>query len=89
MANANQKASCGQELFGALFEKQKIRRKIVGNRANQENQILIPDWTYFHCLGATLNFNPRDQRPEQRADRERFSSRIFQAASGSVVPLLP
>jgi len=20
----------------------------------QENQILIPDWTYFHCPGATL-----------------------------------
>jgi len=19
-----------------------------------ENQILIPDWTYFHCTGATL-----------------------------------
>jgi len=38
MANANQKASCGQELFGALFEKQKIRRKIVGNRANQESK---------------------------------------------------
>jgi len=23
-----------------------------------ENQILIPDWTYFHCPGATLFFDP-------------------------------
>jgi len=24
-----------------------------------ENQILIPDWTYFHCPGATLPMCPR------------------------------
>jgi len=23
-----------------------------------ENQILIPDWTYFHCPGATLVSHP-------------------------------
>jgi len=24
-----------------------------------ENQILIPDWTYFHCPGTTLPLNPK------------------------------
>jgi len=24
----------------------------------RENQILIPDWTYFHCPGATLVMKP-------------------------------
>jgi len=27
-----------------------------------ENQILIPEWTYFHCTGATLT---NQQHPEQ------------------------
>jgi len=28
-----------------------------------ENQILIPDWTYFHCPGATLE---RERKHEAR-----------------------
>jgi len=28
----------------------------------RENQILIPDWTYFHCPGATLLSNQKIDR---------------------------
>jgi len=27
-----------------------------------ENQILIPDWTYFHCPGATLVIEVKRER---------------------------
>jgi len=30
---------------------------LVNFHKSLENQILIPDWTYFHCPGAALVFN--------------------------------
>jgi len=39
----------GQFLFSV------VPRQFSQDIANwPENQILIPDWTYFHCPGATL-----------------------------------
>jgi len=38
-----------------------------------ENQILIPDWTYFHCPGATLVLDieePKDRRPTTASTEE-------------------
>jgi len=40
---------CGQFLF---FVVPRQFSQVVGEWP--ENQILIPDWTYFHCPGATL-----------------------------------
>jgi len=37
---------CGQFLFFVVLS------QVVGEWL--ENQILIPDWTYFHCPGTTL-----------------------------------
>jgi len=43
---------CGQFLFSV------VPRQFSQVIANwPENQILIPDWTNFHCPGATLGFN--------------------------------
>jgi len=40
---------CGQFLFFVVL---RSFSKVVGEWL--ENQILIPDWTYFYCPGATL-----------------------------------
>jgi len=43
---------CGQFLFSV------VPRQFSQDIANwPENQILILDWTYFHCPGATLLLN--------------------------------
>jgi len=44
---------CGQFLFFVV-----PRQFSQGIGEWPENQILIPDWTYFHCPGATLLNNP-------------------------------
>jgi len=44
---------CGQFLF---FVVSRQFSQVVGEWP--ENQILIPDWAYFHCPGTTLFINP-------------------------------
>jgi len=43
---------CGQFLFSVV-----PRQFSQGIGKWPENQILIPDWTYFHCPGASLPIN--------------------------------
>jgi len=45
---------CGQFSFFVVLRQ---FSQVVGEWP--ENQILIPDWTYFYCSGATLIVAPR------------------------------
>jgi len=49
---------CGRFLF---FVVPRQFSQVIGEWP--ENQILIPDWTYFHCPGATLLHRREIEQP--------------------------